>query len=140
MLMTSVSASTAQMLLTSDVLQDLARAGCALARHLVAQHFSTLVDRDGAAMQRPDVQRRARFRIEIDGASGMRRHRIEVAGVEGYALPLAGGRDVVQVLLGDAGVLQHLVECHACEFHRVTLADAERRSGKPGRIRTIDLE
>ena len=78
MLMTSVSASTAQIELTAsgfvrrererpdlglrdaevarDVLEELAGARGALARHLVAEHLAARVHRDGAGVERADVE------------------------------------------------------------------------------------
>jgi hypothetical protein len=155
MLMTSVSASTAQIELTfsgscevlrqradllhrhaqvaRDVLQELARARRALAGHLVAQHLAALVDADGAAVERADVDHRAGLGVEEDAAAGVRGHRVEVAGGELDVLAFAGGGDVVDVAGAQAGVGQHAVVALAGQRHGVAAADALAALGQPFR-------
>ncbi len=117
MLITSVSASTAQIELhllrvlralrqradlldrhaevAGDVLEELARPGRALAGHLVGQHLAALVDVDRAAVQRADVDHGVDARVQEHAAARVRGHGVEVAGGELDVLALAGGGDVV---------------------------------------------
>ncbi len=162
MLITSVSASTAQIELhfsgfgrtlrqradlldcnaevARDVLQELARARRALARHLVRQHLAARVDIDRPAVQRADVDHRVRGRVQEHAAARMRRHRIEVAGRERHVLALAGGGDVVDVVDRQAGVGEHAVAPFLGERHRVAAPDALAALRQPLRLAVLDAK
>ena len=116
--------------ITCDVFEELPRTRCALAGHLVAQDLAALVDADRASMQRADVERRPRFRIEIDCAARVRGHRVEMPGVERHALAFTGGRHVVDVLFRELGLLQGLIEDGTGELDRIALADAQCRCAR----------
>ena len=92
------------------------------------------------AVQGADVEHRARGRLQIDGAAGMGRHRIEVPGVEGHALGFPGGGDIVDVALAELGVGQDLVEGDPRQLHRIALPDAHDRTRQPFGIVALDLE
>src|SRR5512136_2012509 len=80
-----------------DVLKELPRARCALARHLVAEDLAASIDLDRTAVQRADIERRTRFRVEVDGAARMGRHRVEMTGMERYAFSFARGRNIIDI-------------------------------------------
>ena len=123
-----------------DVFEKLTGARSALAGHLVAQHLAAFVDFDCAAVQGAAIERRARFRIEVDRAARMRGHRIEMPGVESNAFALTGGRDIIDVVLFELGVLEKLLEGDAGKLHWIALADAQDRTRQPFRIVALDLE
>ena len=54
--------------------------------------------------QSADVEHRAGLGLEEDGAPGVRRHRVEVAGAEVEVLALAGGRGVVDLARLETGL------------------------------------
>ena len=111
-----------------------------MARHLVAEHLAALVDTDGTAVQRPNVEDRARLAVEKNRAAGVRRHRIEMASVERNALALAGAGDVVDLALRKAGILQHIVEYDARKLDGIALTDANDRARKPSLLAVLHLE
>jgi hypothetical protein len=114
-----------------DVFQELPRARGALAGHLVGQHLAAFVDQDRAAVQRAAVEDRAAFGVEIDGAAGMRGHRVEVPGMERDRLALAGGGAIVHVGAGQSRILQRLVIGGARELERVAVADPDESARDP---------
>src|SRR5262245_3833361 len=70
----------------------------------------------------------------------MRRHRIEMAGMEGHALAFAGGGDVIDLFLCELGIGQYLVVGGARELHRIALADTQRRAREPSGLPILDPE
>src|SRR5262249_8618826 len=83
--------------IAGDVLEELARTGGALARHLVAQNLAAFIDADGASVERTDIESRPRLRIKVNRTARVGGHRVEMTGVERYAFPFACGCNVVDI-------------------------------------------
>ena len=63
-----------------------------------------------------------------------------MAGVKRNALAVAGAGDVVDLALGKAGILQHVVEYDARKLDRIALTDADDRARQPGLLAVLHLE
>jgi hypothetical protein len=91
-------------------------------------------------VERPHVEDGAGVGLEVDAAARVRRHRVEVAGVEREGLAVAGRGDVGDVLPAEAGLLQDRVVGLLGELVRIALADALRRAAEPARLALARLE
>ena len=110
--------------------EELAAAARALAGHAVRQHLAAPVHADGPRVQRAHVEHGAGARIEIDAAAPVRRHRVEVAGMERDALALARRGAIRDIAARKAGILEREVVGFGRELEGIALAqlvDAPRQ-------------
>jgi hypothetical protein len=107
-----------------DVLQELTRAGGALAGHAIAEHLGPIVDADGTGVERADVDHRSRRRLEQQSAAGVRRHAVEVTGAELDAVALTGRGHVGEGLAVEPGLSQRGLKRVFGDAQRIALADA----------------
>jgi len=151
--MTSVSASTAQILETTsadlvlgntqvarDILQELSRTRCTLAGHSIAEHFTAFIHLHRTAVQSANVQHCAGFGLQVNGAPGVSGHRVEMAGAERDGLAIPGRGDILNVVTAQAGIFEYCVIALLGQFKRVTLTNPVSAPRQPFRLVAFNIE